>query len=149
VFYCLRNLYTDRLIEYIMASEWRKDLDKFLQEHMLAVSSVFAIVSGFMIYVGIMGEWYSSSSLAPDLILDSIGDYDIFVFIFGLIIFGFSAYYLWLTKYYMDRFEEIISTSSKREFQKNWTEIEQIARYQLPKEYKKRVGEVRRKFGLK
>ena len=55
-----------------MASEWRKDLDKFLQEHMLAVSSVFAIVSGFMIYVGIMGEWYSSSSLAPDLILDSI-----------------------------------------------------------------------------
>ena len=49
----------------------------------------------------------------------------------------------------MDRFEEIISTSSKREFQKNWTEIEQIARYQLPNEYKKRVGEVRRKFGLK
>ena len=145
----MRNLYTDRLIEYIMASEWRKDLDKFLQEHMLAVSSVFAIVSGFMIYVGIMGEWYSSSSLAPDLILDSIGDYDIFVFIFGLIIFGFSAYYLWLTKYYMDRFEEIISTSSKREFQKNWTEIEQIARYQLPNENKKRVGEVRRKFGLK
>ena len=51
--------------------------------------------------------------LAPTLILDSIGDYDIFVFIFGLIIFGFSAYYLWLTRHYMDRFEEIISTSSK------------------------------------
>jgi hypothetical protein len=116
---------------------------------MLAVSSVFAIISGFMIYVGTMGEWYSNSSLAPDMILDSIGDYDIFVFIFGLIIFGFSTYYLWLTKYYMDRFEEIISTGSKREFQKNWTEIEQIARYQLPSEYKKRVGEVRRKFGLK
>ena len=97
-----------------MASEWRKELDKFLQEHMLAVSSVFTIISGFMIYVGMMGEWYSSSSLAPTLILDSIGDYDIFVFIFGLIIFGFSAYYLWLTRHYMDRFEEIISTSSKR-----------------------------------
>ena len=66
-----------------MASEWRKDLDKFLQEHMLAVSSVFAIISGFMIYVGTMGEWHSNSSLAPDMILDSIGDYDIFVFIFG------------------------------------------------------------------
>ena len=63
--------------------------------------------------------WYSSSSLAPTLILDSIGDYDIFVFIFGLIIFGFSAYYPWLTRHYMDRFEEIISTSSKKEFQKN------------------------------
>jgi len=132
-----------------MASEWRKDLDNFLQEHMLAVSSVFAIISGFMIYVGMMGEWYSSSSLAPDMILDAIGDYDIFVFLFGLIIFGFSAYYLWLTRHYMDRFEEIISTSSKREFQKNWTEIEQIARYQLPKEYRKRVADARNKFGLK
>ena len=136
-------------MEYIMASEWRKDLDNFLQEHMLAVSSVFAIISGFMIYVGMMGEWYSSSSLAPDMILDAIGDYDIFVFLFGVIIFGFSAYYLWLTRHYMDRFEEIISTSSKREFQKNWTEIEQIARYQLPKEYRKRVADARNKFGLK
>jgi|TARA_B100001094_G_scaffold18976_2_gene16243 hypothetical protein len=132
-----------------MASQWRKDLDNFLQEHMLAVSSVFAIVSGFMVYVGIMGEWYSSSSLAPNLILDAIGDYDIFVFIFGFIIFGFSAYYLWLTRHYMERFEEIIGTSSKREFQKNWTEIEQIARYQLPKVYRKRVAEARNKFGLK
>ena len=132
-----------------MASKWRKDLDKFLQEHMMAVSSVFTIISVFMIYVGMMGEWYYSSSLAPTLILDSIGDYDIFVFIFGLIIFGFSAYYLWLTRHYMDRFEEIISTSSKREFQRNWTEIEQIARYQLPKEYRKRVAEARKKFGLR
>ena len=132
-----------------MVSEWRKDLDKFLQEHMLAVSLVFAIISGFMTYVGMMGEFYSTSSLSPDMILDVIGDYDIFVFIFGLIIFGFSAYYLWLTKHYMDRFEEIISTSSKKEFQKNWTEIEQIARYQLPKEYRKRVAEARKKFGLK
>ena len=132
-----------------MASEWRKGFDNFFQEHILAVSTVFAIISGFMLYVGMMGEWYSSSSLAPKLILDTLGDYDIFVFLFGLIIFGFSTYYLWSTKHYMDRFEEIISTSSKREFQRNWTEIEQIARYQLPKEYKKRVAEARKKFGLK
>ena len=132
-----------------MASEWRKELNRFLQEHMLAVSSVFAIISGFMIYVGMMGEFYSTSSLSPDLILEAIGDYDVFVFIFGLIIFGFSAYYLWLTKHYMDRFEEIISTSSKREFQKNWTEIEQFARYQLPSEYRKRVAEARKRFGLR
>ena len=145
----MRNLYTDTLIEWTMASQWRKDLYEILKEHMLAISSVFAIISGFMTYVGMMGEFYSTSSLSPDLILEAIGDYDVFVFIFGLIIFGFSAYYLWLTKHYMDRFEEIISTSSKREFQKNWTEIEQIARYQLPKEYRKRVAEARKKFGLK
>ena len=132
-----------------MANNWRKELDNFLQEHMLAVSSVFTTISLFMIYVGIMGQWYSSSSLSPDLILETVGDYDIFVLLFGLIIFGFSAYYLWLTRYNMDRFEEIISTGSKKEFQRNWTEIEQIARYQLPKEYRKRVADARKKFGLK
>ena len=132
-----------------MANNWRKELDNFLQEHMLAVSSVFTTISVFMIYVGIMGQWYSSSSLSPDLILDTIGEYDIFVLLFGLIIFGFSAYYFWLTRHYMGRFEDIISTNSKKEFQRNWTEIEQMARYQLPKEYRKRVAEARKKFGLK
>ena len=132
-----------------MASEWRKNLDTFLQEHMLAVSTVFTVISAFMIYIGIMGEWYSSSSLSPDLILDAIGDYDIFVLIFGLIMFGFATYYLWLTRHYMSKFEEIISTNSKKEFQKNWTEIEQIARYQLPKEYRTRVAQAREKFGLR
>jgi ribosome-binding protein aMBF1 (putative translation factor) len=49
----------------------------------------------------------------------------------------------------MYKFEEMISTSSKKEFQKNWTELEQLARYQLPKEYRKRVAEAREKFGLR
>jgi|TARA_B100000519_G_C13828429_1_gene243774 hypothetical protein len=132
-----------------MAGDLRKQFDAFLQEHMLAVSLVGTILSAFMIFLGTMGQWYSDSSFAPTTILDFLGDYDIWVLIFGLIIFSFSAYYLWLTKYYMDLFEEIVSTNSKKEFQKRWTEVEQIARYQLPKAYRKRVAEVREKFGLK
>ena len=132
-----------------MAGDLRKQFDAFLQEHMLAVSLVGTILSPFMIFLGTMGQWYSDSSFAPTTILDFLGDYDIWVLIFGLIIFSFSAYYLWLTKYYMDLFEEIVSTNSKKEFQKRWTEVEQIARYQLPKAYRKRVAEVREKFGLK
>ena len=132
-----------------MAGDLRKQFDAFLQDHMLAVSFVGSILSAFMIFLGTIGQWYSDSSLAPTTILDFLGDYDIWVLIFGLIIFSFSAYYLWLTKYYMDLFEEIVSTNSKKEFQKRWTEVEQIARYQLPKAYRKRVAEVREKFGLK
>ena len=133
-----------------MASDWRKQLNDWLQEHMLAVSTGGTILSSFMVFTGVMGRWYSDhDTLAPKAILDFMGDYDIWVLISGLIILGFSAYYLWLTRYYMNRFEEIISTSSKKEFQRNWTEIEQIARYQLPKEYRKRVAKVREKFGLK
>ncbi len=132
-----------------MASELRKQIDDVLQEHMLAISLVGTILSSFMVFVGVVGQWYSDSSISPTTILDFVGDYDIWILIIGLITLSFSAYYLWLTKYYMDKFEEIVSTNSKKEFQKRWTEVEQIARYQLPKVYRKRVSEAREKFGLK
>ena len=46
-------------------------------------------------------------------------------------------------------FEELYDTPSKSEFQRNWTRLEQLARYKLPKEYRDRMAEARRKFGLK
>ncbi len=132
-----------------MASEWRRQFSDWLQEHMLAVSLVSIIISTFLFLIGILGQWYSNESWSPDAIIDFIGDWAIWILIFGGIALGFSSYYFWLTRHYMSRFEEIISTNSKKEFQQNWTEIEQIARYQLPKEYKKRVSEARKKFGLR
>ena len=132
-----------------MASEWRRQFSDWLQEHMLAVSLVSIIISTFLFLIGILGQWYSNESWSPDAIIDFIGDWAIWILILGGIALGFSSYYFWLTRHYMSRFEEIISTNSKKEFQQNWTEIEQIARYQLPKEYKKRVSEARKKFGLR
>ena len=132
-----------------MASEWRRQFSDWLQEHMLAVSLVSIIISTFLFLIGILGQWYSNESWSPDAIIDFIGDWAIWILIFGGIALGFSSYYFWLTRHYMSRFEEIISTNSKKEFQQNWTEIELIARYQLPKEYKKRVSEARKKFGLR
>ena len=132
-----------------MTSEWRRELNGWLQEHMLATSAVISIISGFMFFIGMVGQWYSDSSIAPTAILDLLGAWDIWVLIVGFIIFGFSVYYFWDTKNNMARFEEMVSTSSKKEFQKNWTELEQLARYQLPKEYRKRVAEAREKFGLR
>ena len=132
-----------------MASEWRRQFSDWLQEHMLAVSLVSIIISTFLFLIGILGQWYSNESWSPDAIIDFIGDWAIWILIFGGIALGFSSYYFWLTRHYMASFEEIISRNSKKEFQQNWTEIEQIARYQLPKKYKKRVSEARKKFGLR
>ena len=132
-----------------MASEWRKQLNAWLQEHMLAVSIVGTIVSTFMFLIGILGQWYSDEEWAPDAILGVVGLWSVWILVIGIISLGFSAYYFWLTQHYMSRFEEIISTNSKKEFQRYWTEIEQLARYQLPKKYQKRVSEARVKFGLR
>ncbi|HJM17396.1 MAG TPA: DUF3198 domain-containing protein [Candidatus Poseidoniia archaeon] len=132
-----------------MASEWRRQLNGWLQEHMLAVSSVGIIISTFMFLIGTLGQWYAEETWAPAAILDFVGAWAIWILIAGVIALGFSSYHFWLVRHYMSRFEEIISTNSKKEFQKNWTEIEQIARYQLPKEYRKKVSEIREKFGLR
>ena len=107
-----------------MASEWRRQFSDWLQEHMLAVSLVSIIISTFLFLIGILGQWYSNESWSPDAIIDFIGDWAIWILIFGGIALGFSSYYFWLTRHYMSRFEEIISTNSKKEFQQNWTEIE-------------------------
>ena len=132
-----------------MASEWRRQFSDWLQEHMLAVSLVSIIISTFLFLIGILGQWYSNESWSPDAIIDFIGDWAIWILIFGGIALGFSSYYFWLTRHYMSRFEEIISTISTKAFQLNLNEIEEIARYQLPKKYKKRVSEARKKFGLR
>ena len=105
----------------VMASEWRRQLNSWLQEHMLAVTSVGTIISTFMFLIGVLGQWYSNESWSPDAILNVVGDWAIYVLILGIIALGFSSYYLWLTRHYMSRFEEIISTNSKKEFHRNWT----------------------------
>ena len=37
-----------------MASEWRRQLNGWLQEHMLAVTSVGTIISTFMFLIGVL-----------------------------------------------------------------------------------------------
>ena len=45
--------------------------------------------------------------------------------------------------------EEPTVLTPEEEIQKLKSEVEQIARYHLPKAYRKRVSEIREKFGLK
>ena len=60
-----------------------------------------------------------------------------------------SSYQLWLVRWYMVRFEELIAVSSTAHFQRDWIELQQIGRYHLPHRYWKRALEAGRRFGLK
>ena len=75
----------------IMTSEWRRQLNVWLQEHMLAVSSVGTIISTFMFLIGVLGQWYSNESWAPGVILSFVGEWAIYVLILGIIALGFSS----------------------------------------------------------
>ena len=102
------------------------------------------VVSSFE---GEVEEFMSMVSEFDDELKSAVSDFDIGVVSTDKV--GSSKIITMANVTDMERFEEIVSTNSKKEFQRNWTEVEQIARYQLPKAYRKRVSEIREKFGLK
>jgi len=129
--------------------DWKKALGAWLQENLLAVSSLGSFFAIALALLGIMGIFYDQESWAPKTLLDLIGDYDIWVLFAGVVLGAIAGYYLWLTRHHMARFEELINTKSKAQFQRHWMELEQIARYHLTEEYRRRVARLRQKFGLK
>lgn len=129
--------------------QWRRDFADWRRENMLALATVGTILSGAMVLVGAIGTWYRDASWAPTAILETLGDYDIWVLVLGLALLGISSYQLWLVRWYMNRFEELVATESKAHFQRDWTELQQMSRYQLPSSYWKRALEAGRRFGLK
>ncbi len=128
---------------------WKKALGAWLQENLLAVSSLGSFFAAVLALLGIMGLFFRQETWAPTALLDFIGDYDIWALFTGAVLGATAGYYLWLTRRHMARFEELINTKSKAQFQRHWMELEQIARYHLPESYQRRVAKARQKFGLK
>jgi hypothetical protein len=129
--------------------QWRKDFAEWRRENMLALATVGTILSGALALVGAIGTWYRTESWAPSAILEALGEYDIWALVFGIVLLAVSSYQLWLVRWYMARFEELIAVNSKANFQREWTELQQMSRYQLPSRYWKRALEAGRRFGLK
>ncbi|HIH78806.1 MAG: hypothetical protein QF822_00890 [Candidatus Poseidoniia archaeon] len=129
--------------------QMRRDFADWRRENMLALAAVGTILSGTMVLVGAIGTWYRTEKWVPTVILEWLGDYDIWSLVIGLALLGVSSYQFWLVRWYMNRFEELIAVSSKAQFQRDWTELQQMSRYQLPSNYWKRALEAGRRFGLK
>ena len=129
--------------------EWRRDFADWRHENMLALATVGTILCGVLVFIGAVGTWYRDASWAPTAILEALGEYDIWMLVIGLMLLTVSSYQLWLVRWYMSRFEELIAVSSKAHFQRDWTELQQMSRYQLPRAYWKRALEAGRPFGLK
>ncbi len=127
----------------------RRDFADWRRENMLALATVGTILSGALVLVGSVGTWYYDASWAPTAILEWLGEYDIWTLVIGLMLLAVSSYQLWLVRWYLARFEELIAVSSKAYFQRDWTELQQMSRYQLPRRYWKRALEAGHRFGLK
>tara|TARA_B100000029_G_scaffold512033_1_gene607617 strand:- start:2848 stop:3243 length:396 start_codon:yes stop_codon:yes gene_type:complete len=127
----------------------KEEFLKWLQENMQNVCTLGFILSIALFYLGIAGEFYPDESWTPKTITEMFGNYIIWVLVIGIISTVTFGFYLYGIISDIREFEELYDTPSKSEFQRNWTRLEQLARYKLPKEYRDRMAKARRKFGLK
>ena len=128
---------------------YRERFLAWLQENMLIVYSLGFIFSMALFYLGLTGYYYEGDTWTPIGITGIFGKYIIWVLVMGLISTVAFGFYLYGIINDIREFEKLYDTQSKSVFQRNWTRLEQLARYKLPKGYRARMLEARKKFGLK
>ena len=129
--------------------KYKEDFLKWLQENMQNACTVGFVLSIAFFYLGVKGQFYPDETWTPKAITEIFGDYIIWILVMGVISTAAFGFYLYGIISDIREFEKLYDTPSKSEFQRNWTRLEQLARYKLPKEYRYRMAEARKKFGLK
>ena len=71
--------------------DWRRDCADWRRENMLALATVGAILSGVRAFIGAVGTWYRTESWAPIVILEWLGEYDIWTLVIGLMLLAVSS----------------------------------------------------------
>ena len=130
--------------------DYKERIQTWLQENMQTACTLGFIFSIAIFYLGLSGYYPAEfGSWAPVGITGIFGEYVIWVLVIGIIATITFSFYLYGIISDIREFEELYNVPSKSEFQRNWTRLEQLARYKLSKEYRERMAKARKKFGLK
>lgn len=107
----------------------------------LGVLSMFVAVTN-QFFAGSSPEWLRSIHLG-------LGNYVFWVGILGFFALLVGGYYFIDTIRKEREFERLVSTTSKEVFLKNLKRIEELAYYNLPSSYEKRMSEKKAEFRIK
>ena len=125
---------------------WKK---AFAREHTYEVSSVGLFIGGAATYCGLLTTAYPDWPITPKFIDEALGDWSIWVFIAGLLVFMASAYFLWKIIERMNKFKRLFNTESRKVFKENMESLDALSYYHLPERYRKRFLRQKEKFGFK
>ena len=125
-------------------------IGKFIRESIVILSIITIIIGLILLSMGIL--WYGF----PDFVEQSnelgivyhLGDWNAYLLVIGLIIFGIGVYYLYV--YLMDKkfILEEIKTDKRSEFIKKHSELRNTVK-RLPSKYKKMLKEKEKELGIK
>ena len=115
----------------------------FLREYVFGLSIIIMIVGFFALFMGVI--WYFLKDLELGLgfyteTINSLGDWNAYLLVMGLIVFGTGIYYLY--SYFKNRkfaLEEL-GTNKRSEFLKRHAELKDTVK-RLPSKYKRMLKE--------
>ncbi len=125
-------------------------IGKLIREFIVILSIITIIIGLILLSMGVL--WYGF----PDFVEQSnelgivyqMGDWNAYLLVIGLIIFGIGVYYLYV--YLMDKkfILEEIKTDKRSEFIKKHSELRNTVK-RLPSKYKKMLKDKEKELGIK
>ena len=126
-----------------------RKITKFLGEYVFGLSIVTTVVGFFLLLMGVI--WYLFSDVQLGFYTDmitKIGDWNAYILILGLIVFGIGVWYLY--SYLKNRkfVLEEIRTNKRSEFLKKHGELKDVVKH-LPSKYKDMLKEKEEELRVK
>jgi len=123
----------------------------FLREYILGLSIITLIPGVIMIIMGVVYYGYNKiepSNFPLHFIFDPVAEWNAYILVAGLIIFGIGVYYLYSyfnkRKFVLDE----LKTDKRSEILKKRSKLETIVKH-LPKKYQQMLSEKEEEFNIK
>ncbi len=126
-----------------------KKITELLREYVFGLSIITMIIGLFLLFMGVIFYWISSIELGfyTDIIKE-LDQWNAFLLVGGLIIFGIGIYYLYSFIINKKFVLEEIQTNKRSEFIKKHKELKGIVKH-LPSKYKKMVKDKEKELKIK
>ena len=126
-----------------------KKITGLLREYVFGLSIISMIIGLFLLFMGIIFYWISDIELGfyTDIII-KLDQWNAFVLVWGLIIFGIGLYYLYSFIINKKFVLEEIQTNKRSEFIKKHKELKGTVRH-LPSKYRKMVKDKEKELKIK
>jgi len=123
----------------------------FLREYIAVLSIIVTIIGVFLLFMGISWYWIKSiiqSTTTPIHFIYTLGEWNAYTLVAGLIIFGIGFYYIYSflmkRKFVMDE----LRTDKRSEILKKRTKLEFTVKH-LPSKYQRMLTEKEDEFNIK
>lgn len=125
-------------------------IGRLIREYIVSLSIITMLIGLILLSMGIL--WYGFNDVVEQSkeldIVFQIGDWNAYLLVIGLIIFGIGVYYLYV--YFVDKkfILEEIKTDKRSEFIRKHSELRSTVK-RLPSKYKKMLKDKEKELGIK